>query len=62
MSNEKIVLARKPVEGCNYLNIVLCKWGNEFVTWMENTELGGYNHGHYYTDLLEAVEDYKARD
>ena len=33
----------------------------EYVTHWHNTQDGGYYFGHYFTDLAEAVADFKAR-
>lgn len=46
----------------NYLEIVLAAWGTcEWVTWLYNKSMGGYNEGHYFTDYQEALEDYYKR-
>jgi len=43
--------------------VVLALWDRgdwEFVTWNLDTD-GNCTSGHYYTDLLSAVEDFKTR-
>lgn len=45
-----------------YLKVVLCKWGEQFVTWCKNTDLGGYHHGHYFFNLQDALDDFNERE
>lgn len=40
------------------LRLVLCEWGGQFVTWMDNLEIPGYFEGHYYNTLEDAVESF----
>jgi hypothetical protein len=44
-----------------FLCVVLCVWGDEFVTWIYNAENGGVHDGHYYEILDEAIEDFEKR-
>lgn len=41
--------------------VVLFKWGNEFITWMHDLVKLRYYKGHAFTTLEEAVEDYIKR-
>ena len=49
----------------DFLTIVLAKLpDNEitpFVTWIYNSQTGGYSAGHYFKNIEEAVTDYKTR-
>lgn len=56
-----VILEEKP-STASYLKVVLAKWGSEYVTWIYNESFNGFSNGHYYTDLLSAVNDYSARE
>lgn len=61
------ILKTKEVPNTPYLEVVLAKWGTEFVeyvTWLHNKEYGeqdGYTGGHYYLTYEEALADFEER-
>lgn len=56
-----IILEEKP-STASYLKVVLAKWGNEYVTWIYNETFNGYNCGHYYRNIADAVVDFQERE
>lgn len=66
MQKQREILLKRPVSSHpddKHLSYVLAKWGNEYVTWMYNSEFDSYNYGHYFheSDLEKATEDYYNR-
>lgn len=61
----KRVLLRMPYSGHPddwFLNVVLCETlTGEFVTWTENLQSGGFAHGHYFENLVDAIDDFPKR-
>ena len=60
------LIEQKPVKGSEFLSIILCKidkgeYNSEFVTWVYNHEFEGCVSGHYYPDIVQAVNDFKDR-
>lgn len=45
----RAILARYQSQRSKHLQVVLCFWNAEFVTWIFNISSGGYGHGHYFT-------------
>lgn len=64
-SDKKHIFASgiKPPDGINSsLRVVLYEWRpGEFVTHIENMQLGGFSYGHYFTCKAEAMTDYMNR-
>jgi len=48
----------------DFIKIVLAYWveTDQFVTWVFNTESGGFAFGHYFLNYDNAQEDFKRRD
>ena len=64
LSNGAELLARKPWSDHpedTYLEAVLARYHGEYVTWQNNLASGGPGEGHYFNNLLEAMEDYDKR-
>lgn len=61
--NSRKILEKKqyPHKADNKLFLVLCEFGDEFVTWEYNSEFNGYGHGHYFVTLEKAKEDFDER-
>jgi hypothetical protein len=61
---EKEILHRRSTD-VPYLDIVLAKFGNEYVTWIHNKSFSEecYNHGHYFSinDYDKAYQDFLSR-
>jgi hypothetical protein len=50
----------------SHIRIVLCKWRDEYVTWIHNTSLGDGKssqccEGHYFKNLTAAAKDFESR-
>lgn len=58
LSNGAEVLFRKP-QGRhpmdNYLDVVLCWWSGQFVTWSRNLQTQGLDNGHYFVPEYRLV-------
>lgn len=63
MEDNKKVLFHKPASGASgeICEVVLCRWENEWVTWIYNRESGGFTSGHYHRTLKAALLDYLER-
>jgi len=61
--NHFILLGVKPAND-SYLAYVLVKRNTEYepyVTWLYNSTGSGFNHGHYFTELNDAIIDFEKR-
>jgi hypothetical protein len=58
LKNGSTLLAWKDV--CGYVVVLALNEKNEYVTWDLDAD-GNTTSGHYFGDLLNAVEDYKTR-
>ena len=49
-TDARAILARYQVQrkGATHLQVVLCHWGSQYVTWTHNKQTAGYGHGHYH--------------
>ncbi|MHC4780195.1 MAG: hypothetical protein ACYTFG_16620 [Planctomycetota bacterium] len=63
MEDGKKVLLHKPASGAAHeiCEVVLCRWDDEWVTWLFNRESGGFTTGHYHGTLKAALQDYRER-
>lgn len=64
---KKVVLRKRPLNvkrvgfGDN-IEVVLCKWGNEYATWLRNMENPkAFFSGHYFKTREAAERDFKER-
>jgi len=51
LDNGRQVLARYQSQRSPHLQVVLCQWEGQFVTWTYNVQSGGFCHGHYFSDV-----------
>lgn len=56
---EVILTASEQIDG--FLRVVIARWRGEYVTWILNEQTDSYNHGNYFTNLDDAIEDYIRR-
>ena len=58
-----VLLQHKRLNFKNDMSIVLCAILNriEYVTWIMNSNNDSMYHGHYFMDLLEALQDFNSR-
>jgi hypothetical protein len=47
--------------GDHYLQIVVARFQNQYVTWLYNSTFHGCTEGHYFDRLIDAVKDYEGR-
>jgi hypothetical protein len=61
IEDNKQVIMRFTFE--SYLEVVLCKYGGQFATWIRNLSTGSCNYGHYYPldKFKSALNDYIRR-
>lgn len=59
LQNGSVVLASKQ-DGSGHIVLALVAWKDEYATWSVD-ETGNAFHGHYFDDLIQAVEDFKKR-
>jgi len=45
----------------HHLSWVLARYNGQYVTWMHNSDDGGFYHGHYFAGLEDAEDDFKNR-
>lgn len=60
----KEVIASRPVSdhpGDRHLEILLCRWRSEWVTWAYNKQTNDAFHGHYFKDETKARQDFARR-
>ena len=63
LNGAKVIEARRYSDNPHdsYLQIVLARMGDEYVTWVYNADKSCCTSGHYFENLLSAVCDYLNR-
>lgn len=49
--------AEYPHPGDNHLEVVLCFWSGEYVTWVYNAQTNDFAHGHYFDGSVEGRDE-----